>query len=221
MKRLALELLNGYDNHISSKMLILHGMGRWGRPLDQESSPRGFPRLHCAAYLGCEEITVALLGMNYWDVQVTDFNGNTAIIWAVRRGHSGLARILLERSGINPNKADTKYGRTPLSWAAESGHEMVEKLLERNDINPNKADAQSSRTPLSWAAQRRHEGVVEKLLEQNDIDPNKADAQYGRTPLAWAASGSYGGIMGRYSVGALNIDEHHSYGLPRIRVRRW
>ena len=158
-----------------------------GPPLDKESSPRGFLGLHCAAYLGCEEITVALLEMNNRDVQVIDFNGSTAIIWAVRRGHSGLARILLERSGIDPNKADTKYDRTPLSWAAESGHKKM----------------------------------VEKLLERNDIDHNKADAQYGRTPLTWAASGSYGGIMGRYSVGALNIDEHSSYGLPRVGVRRW
>jgi ankyrin repeat protein len=67
--------------------------------------------------------------------------------------------MLLERKDVNPNQADTEYGRTPLSWAAENGHEgVVKMLLERKDVNPNQADTEYGRTPLSWAAERGHEG---------------------------------------------------------------
>jgi len=141
VKRFALELLDRYDKHISSKMLLLCGMGSCDRPLDREDSPRGFTGLHCAAYLGCVEITVALLGLNKWDVRATDFNGNTAIAWAARRGHAGVVRILLEQSDVGHSTADTLYGLTPLAWAARNGHEGVVKvLLERSSIGPDTAD---------------------------------------------------------------------------------
>ena len=196
VKRLALELLDGYDKHISSKMLLLCGMGSCDRPLDREDSPRGFTGLHCAAYLGCVEITVALLELNKWDVWATDFNGNTAIAWAARRGHAGVVRILLEHGDVGHNTADTLYGLTPLAWAARNGHEgVVEILLERSSISPDTADTLYGRTPLSWAARNGHEGVVKMLLEQNNVNPNKADTLYGQTPLSRAAENGREGVV--------------------------
>jgi len=192
VKSLALELLDGYDKHISSRMLLLHGMDKWEWPLDEEDSPRGFSGLHGASYFGCEEITVALLEVGKWDVQATDFNGNTAITWAARRGHSGVVRILLELGNVDPNTTDTKHGRTPLSWAADSNNEgVVRVLLERNDVDLNTVDTEYGRTPLSWAAESNNEGVVRMLLERNDIDPNIADTECGRTPLSWAAGNGH------------------------------
>ena len=73
--------------------------------------------------------------------------------------------MLLEREDVNPDKPDTKYGQTPLSWAASKGHEVVVKmLLEREDVNPNQPDTKYGRTPPSWAAENEHEGVVNMLL---------------------------------------------------------
>ena len=47
--------------------------------------------------------------------------------------------MLLEREGVNPDRPDTKYGRTPLSWAAENGHsEVVKMLLEREGAIPTR-----------------------------------------------------------------------------------
>jgi ankyrin repeat protein len=90
---------------------------------------------------------------------------------------------------------DTFYGQTPLSRAAEKGHEaVVKQLLAKNAANPDSKD-HDGRTPLSWAAAKeqlswmtnaKHEAVVELLLANNCVDMNTKDTG-GRTPLSWAA----------------------------------
>ena len=47
------------------------------------------------------------------------------MIWKVV---AGVVKILLERSDVNPNTPDI-YGLTPLSWAAQNGHEKITQLL--------------------------------------------------------------------------------------------
>ena len=127
-KKLASKLLDGFDKHISSKMLLLHGIDSWGQPFYQEDSPRGFTGLHGAAYLGCTETMVALSEMGKWDKRVTDYHGNTAIAWAARNGHEGVVGTLLEQNDINPNTAN-RYGQTPLSFAVQNRHEAVVRIL--------------------------------------------------------------------------------------------
>jgi len=193
VKTLALKILDGYDKHISSKLLLLRGVSLWNPPFDWEGIPRGFTGLHGAAYLGCLEITTALLESGRWDVQATDFNGNTAIAWAARRGHEGVVRVLLEQRDVNPDKGD-RWSQTPLSWAAENGHEgVVRTLLGRNDVNPNAAD-EYGRTPLSGAAINGHGMVVRRLLEREDVNPDKPD-ESGRTPLSRAAQNGHEGVV--------------------------
>ena len=103
-----------------------------------------------------------------------------------------VVRMLLERDDVNPNTADTEHGRTPLSWAAENGHEgVVRILLERNDVNPDTADTEYNRTPLWWAAKNGYEEVVRMLLERNDVGPNHLS----QTPLLWAASNGHEGVV--------------------------
>ena len=172
VKTLALSLLDGYDKHISSKVLLL-SMGAEEQPLDKYDTPRGFTGLHGASYFGCVDIIVALLEANKGDVRETDIRGNVAIAWASRRGHEGVVRVLLEWSYVNSNTPGYDYGSAPLLWAAENGHEgVVRILLERSDVNPDKPDSRH-RTPLSWASRNGHEGVVKLLLERGDVNPNK------------------------------------------------
>jgi ankyrin repeat protein len=78
--------------------------------------------------------------------------------------------MLLGRGNVSPDQADTKYGLTPLSWAAVHGRERVAKiLLERPDVNPNREDTKYGYTPLSWAAVHGHEKVIKVLLESKDV----------------------------------------------------
>ena len=97
-----------------------------------------------------------------------------------------MVKILLDRKGANPDMADTKGGRTPLSWAAGSGYEgTVRMLLERKDVNPDRPDTKYGRTPLSWAAGSGHEGIVKILLEREDVNPNLEIAENVWMPLSW------------------------------------
>jgi len=96
------------------------------------------------------EITAALLETNQWDVQAADFNGKLQLLGLLGGGHEVVVKVLLEQSKVNPDLADTEYGRTPLSWAAENGHEgAVNVMLELNNVNPDRAD-KWGRTPLSY-----------------------------------------------------------------------
>ncbi|KAF8421814.1 ankyrin repeat-containing domain protein [Tirmania nivea] len=77
-------------------------------------------------------------------------------------------------------------GRSPLSWAAQKGHEAVVRLLlERNDVNVDAKDNRG-RTPFSWAAGGGHEAIVRLLLARNDVDVNAKD-NCDQSPLSWAA----------------------------------
>jgi ankyrin repeat protein len=64
-----------------------------------------------------------------------------------------VVKLLLETGKVDVDSKDNNYGRTPLSWAAENGHEAVVKLL----LETGKVDVDSKdnygRTPLSWAAE--------------------------------------------------------------------
>ncbi|KAH8758015.1 ankyrin repeat protein, partial [Diaporthe sp. PMI_573] len=69
-----------------------------------------------------------------------------------------LAWLLLGVTDINAK--DNNSDRTPLSWAAGSGHEaIVQQLLAKGaDVE---AKDKYSRTPLSWAAGSGHEAIVQ------------------------------------------------------------
>jgi ankyrin repeat protein len=50
--------------------------------------------------------------------------------------HQAVVELPLATDGVGPDSKD-KYGRTPLSWAAENGHEGVERLLiDKGTIMP-------------------------------------------------------------------------------------
>jgi ankyrin repeat protein len=100
---------------------------------------------------------------------------------------------LLAQDNVDPG---SKGGsdRTPLSWAAEKGHEeVVELLLAKENVDPDSKD-ETDRTPLSWAAEKGHEAVVKLLLATDNVDPDSKD-RTDRTPLSWAAEKGHEAVV--------------------------
>ncbi|RYP73107.1 hypothetical protein DL771_003858 [Monosporascus sp. 5C6A] len=83
-----------------------------------------------------------------------------------------------------PDSKDAEYGRTPLSWAAENGHEAVVKLLiAEKAVDPNPKDI-NGWTPLLWASQYGQETILQLLLNQ-EVNVDTED-KYGLTALLLA-----------------------------------
>lgn len=98
------------------------------------------------------------------DPEVTDHNGNTALMLAAMNGHVDTMKLLLEQgSEVN---AKNNLGKTALFYAATNGHvEAVEVLLD-NDADVT-VKTENGRTALDYAKQRGHTDVVE-LLENTE-----------------------------------------------------
>ena len=192
---LALTLLIRFEEHISSRLLLLHYYKNMDRG-DLASRWLSFTGLHGAASLGIPEIVAALLAVKAWNINLIDITGQTALSWAVVGGYEDVVKILLQLKDVNLNVAGTRHGRTPLWWAAQHGHEgVVRMLLERGDIDPNTPDTEHGRTPLWLAVQHGHGGVVRMLLERKDINPNTGDTKYSRTLLWRAAQHGHEGVV--------------------------
>jgi len=190
-KRLALELLDRYENHIAAVSLfqqIVHQSHS-----TDTTAPSLFTALHCACFFGIDEFVTSLIEMKCYDINRTDQVGATPLTWAAHNGHEGVVELLLGRRDVIPDMPDNK-GRTPFSYAVERGYGGVAKLLlGRKDVIPDRPDNEGG-TPLFWAACNGHEGVVELLLALGDVIPDRSD-HGGRTPLLWAAHDGHEGVM--------------------------
>ena len=212
---------------------IVIKMNRWDV---NEIDGAGMTPLIWAARYGNEEVVRLLLRKKHIrpDQQDAEY-GQTALSWAAENGHEGVVRLFLAPRFVNPESigrrwgkvarivdvlfsgrylnpdSASKYGQTPLSLAAQNGHEgIVKLLLGRGDVNPDSSDGDGG-TPLSWAAKNGHEGIAKLLLRRKDVNPSTLDTFFGRTPLSWAAKNGHEGIvkllLGREDVNPDILDQ--------------
>jgi len=180
----------------------------------------GTTPLMWAARQGHEEVVRLLLRQKHIQPDLQDgIYGRTALSWAARNGCEGVVKVFLGPRFVNPASIGRRwgrvaraidvlflgryvkpdrscgFGRTPLSWAADNGHEgIVKLLLDRKDVNPEIPDTTYGQTPLSCAAENGREGVVKLLLGRKDVNPDSL-SKSGRTPLSWAAANGHEGIV--------------------------
>ena len=148
------------------------------------------------------QVLYGLLPSTHWDYSLTDsftdsFTDNhiepvgkvaTEFSGVHVAAHFGLAACLqclcLPTYRVANMNDDTR--RTPLSWAAENGHEgVVQLLLARDDVEIN-TRSNNGQTPLSFAAGNGHKDVVKFLLARDKVDVN-IKSMSGYTSLSFAA----------------------------------
>jgi ankyrin repeat protein len=104
-------------------------------------------------------------------------------------GHQEAIRKLLEQQG--PDAVDNS-NRTPLSYAAEGGHESAVRLLLEKNADPYLEDAYK-KTPLFYGVENGHESVVLQLLTTSAESYSKDECI--RATLSHAARKGYDGMI--------------------------
>lgn len=155
----------------------------------------GYRPIHYAAVAGNIELTTLLANLFSWlgaqsAIDARDSKGQTALHWAVMKGHGPVIQSLVEYGSL-VNVVDFQ-GRTPLYLAVSALEncrtyeerrfvvDLVRFLLERG-ANPNCPDVENGSFPLHLAAELGNEEVV-TLLVENGACVNAQDNE-GETPL--------------------------------------
>jgi ankyrin repeat protein len=118
------------------------------------------------------------------DVNETQVDGSTALLWAAYHANALMVDALIE-AGADVNAAN-RYGVTPLLQASRAGDGAVMEALLTAGADPSVAHPEGE-TPLMGAARTGNVEAV-RLLMARGADVNSADEFQQQTPLMWAAA---------------------------------
>ena len=129
-------------------------------------SARRLSSLHVIALFGLVQLIDVILQQPGADVDVKDSQGQTPIIYAAKKGHDAVVKVLA-RKGAQIGLKDDTHRRSALGWATLNGHTPVVRWLlsQKDDVDINSFDYQHS-TPLHLAFERHHYDIADLLVQR-------------------------------------------------------
>ena len=99
-------------------------------------SAKGDNPLILAAEYGCDAMLFQFLTLqgSKWraDLNAKNFNGDTALLMAIKKGHCRLAECLIKRRGIAVDVVDANTGDTALTLAVKAGYtDVAQSLIDK------------------------------------------------------------------------------------------
>jgi ankyrin repeat protein len=191
-----IRLFDPNNHHLSVWVWIYDPELRAGASGSERPSKARATSLHYAASCGLHDIVHFLIDECSQDVNAQDLTLNeTPLSVASRRGHSEVARVLLEHGAKTDTRGNTNC--SPLDLASENGHVEVVRVLLENRADVNYAD-QDEWTALHLASISGEAEVARVLLEHGaDADARQRDNQ---TPLYWAINDGVAQVLLEYSA---------------------
>jgi len=140
---------------------------------------------------GQRSTAIDLIANKSVDVNVSEADGSTPLLWAAHLNDTDLVTRLL-KVGARPNVRN-RLGSTPLLEAAFNANTEAIKALLDAGADPKAAGADGE-TPLMLVARSGNVAAAKLLLDWG-ADPNVRETRRGQTALMWAAAASHGPTM--------------------------
>ncbi|CAK7210845.1 hypothetical protein SBRCBS47491_000916 [Sporothrix bragantina] len=127
-------------------------------------------------------------------------------------GLNNVVELLLDK-GADVEVKDN-CGMSPLSFAAEGGHEAVTRLLLEKGADVEAKDNYDGWTPLLLAAKQGHEAVARLLLENGaNVDAKDED---GQTPLSFAAEEGHEAVARLLLENGADVEVINNHGMSPL-----
>lgn len=150
------------------------------------TAPTAAQDLLAAAQTGDVDMVRALARAGA-DMTVMRGDGMNALHLAAERGHTDVARVLIEAG--TPHEAGTRIGDyTPLHVAARRGSGEIVQLLLDAGADPTRLTSTSGVTALHLAAAAVNGTAAVSALLDAGVDPDAVEVSSGQTPLMFAAA---------------------------------
>jgi ankyrin repeat protein len=157
------------------------------------------------------------------DVNGPGPGGLPLAVFAIARGETGVARLLIE-AGADPGAVDPTTGMTALHLAAIGGHdELVDELIRRG-ADVDATSRVDPTTALGIACRRDHDGIVRRLLAAgadpnvtlsgSDDPPDQQDA----TPLHWASARGDAAMIRQLAALDADVEARKGDGLTPLMI---
>ncbi len=162
------------------------------------------PTLLSAAESGYHVEAMRLLGVKGTNVNATDADGSTAIMYAAANNDLELVRALI-KAGANVKLAN-QFGTSAVTEAAIIGAAPILGALLKAGADPNFRTTDGE-TPLMAAARSGKVDAAKVLLDAG-ADINAKESWGGQSPLMWAAAQSQPDMVKLLASRGANLDEH-------------